>query len=111
MAFQDYIYESDDGSNSYLIRLDTRNATLAGAVVGTPSDAFHVIANGSRRRFGINPRHILVSTNPTDPTLKAKTTRLAICTEAAFDAISVGATVSVSGTTYQVNFKSPETKR
>lgn len=111
MAFKDYIYEADDGSNSYLIRLDTANATLAGAVEGTPSDAFHVIANGSRRRFGVNPRHILVSTQPTDPTLKAKTTRLAICTEAAFDGIAIGATVSISGVSYKVAFKSPETKR
>lgn len=111
MAFKDYIYESDDGSNSYLIRLDPVNATVAGAVAGTPSDGFHVIANSSRRRFGINPRHVLLSTQPDDETVKPKTTRLAICTEAVFDAIEVGQSLSVSGTSYKVTFKSAESKR
>lgn len=112
MAFKDYIYEADDGDNSYLVRLDTDQATLSGAVTGTPTDGFHVIANGSRRKFGINPRHIIAKrTVGTAPNEKTFSTRLAICTQAAYDAITLGATVSINGTSYVVSFKSPETKR
>lgn len=112
MAFSDYLYESDDGNNSYLIRLDTDQATLAGAASGTPTDAFHVIANGSRRRFGVNPRHIICRrTVGTPPNDKSFTTRLAIATQAAYDAIAIGQSVTINGTAYTVSFKSPETKR
>lgn len=112
MAFKDYIYEADDATNSYLIRLDTDQATLAGAVVGTPTDAFHVIANRSRRRFGIAPRHILLRRLVgTAPNEKAYTTRLAIATKAAYDAISVGSTQSINSLTYTVSQKVAESKR
>lgn len=112
MAYRDYIYESDDAANSYLIRLDTDQATLAGAVVGTPTDAFHVIANQSRRRFGIAPRHIvlrrLVGTSPNE---KAFTTRLSMATKSAFDAIAVGSSQTINGITYTVSQKVAESKR
>lgn len=112
MAFKDYIYESDDAANSYFIRLDTRQATLSGAVVGTPTDAFHVIANGSRRRFGINPRHVVARRlDGTAPNEKAFNTRLAIATTTAFAAIAVGQTVTINGLTYTVAYKSAESKR
>lgn len=112
MAFQDYLYESDDGNNSYLIRLDTDQATVAGAVTGTPTDAFHVIANNSRRKFGVNPRHIIAKrVVGTGAAAKSFSTRLAICTVAAFTALAVGATVSINGTSYTVTAKNPESKR
>ena len=112
MAFKDYVYESDDATNSYIIRLDSDQADLAGAVVGTPTDAFHVIANQSARKFGISPRHIslrrLVGTAPNE---KAYTTRLAIATKAAFDAIAVGSVKAINSINYTVAHKSPESKR
>lgn len=112
MAFQDYLYEADDGSNSYLIRLDTDNATVAGAVVGVPSDGFHVYANGSRRKFGINPRHIIAKrVVGTGNAAKTFSTRLAICTPTAFDGLEEGEAVTINGVAYTVAFKSPETKR
>jgi hypothetical protein len=112
MAFKDYVYESDDAANSYLIRIDTDQATLSGAVVGTPTDGFHVRVSNTPRRFGITPRHInLRRAEGAQGEGKIHTTRVAICTLAAYNAISPGAGVAVNGINYAVASKSPERKR
>lgn len=112
MAFKDYVYESDSASNSYLIRLDTDQATLSGAVVGTTTDGFHVKVNKNRRAYGLHPREIslrrLVGTAPNE---KSFFTRLAICTKAAYDAITVGDGVTINGINYTVTAKTGEFKR
>jgi len=112
MAFKDYVYESDDAANSYLIRLDIDQASLSGAVVGVPTDQFHVIANSSRKRFGIHPRHIsLRRAEGTQGEGRIHTTRLAICTKTAYDGIAVGSGQTINGVTYTVASKNPESKR
>jgi hypothetical protein len=111
MAFSDYIYESDTDV-SFLIRLDTDQAPVAGAVAGTPDIPAHVRVSSSRRDFGVQPRFItakrLVGAAPNQKTLS---TKLAICTEAAFDGLNVGGAVTINGTAYTVASKTPELLR
>jgi hypothetical protein len=112
MAFKDYVYESDTAANSYLIRLDTDQATLAGAVVGVSTDGFHIKVNKNRRSYGLHPREItlrrVVGTAPNEKTFF---TRLAICTKAAYDAINVGSAATINGINYVVATKTGEFKR
>lgn len=112
MAFRTYIYESDRAT-SYKIRLDSDQATLAGAVLaGTTTEGFHVKVNKSRRAFGLNPRHLVLK-RITAPAQGEQSffTQLAICTEAAFAAISEGSTVTVNGVTWSVDRKEGESRR
>lgn len=116
MAFGTFVYEGDL-ADSYKIRLDTDQQTLAGAVVGTTTAGFSVRANPSSKRVsGLNPRHILVSRvvsagGPPATLSKKFFTRLAICTQAAFDAIAVGDNVSINSLNYTVETKVPEQRR
>jgi hypothetical protein len=111
MAFSDYVYESDSAT-TFLIRLDTDQATLAGGVTGTPDISAHVRVSSSRREFGVQPRFVtckrLVGAAPNQKTLS---TKLACCTEAAYDALNVGSGLSINGVAYTVSSKTPEILR
>lgn len=111
MALADYIYESDSDV-SFLVRLDTDQATIAGGVTGAPDIPAHVRVSSSRREFGVQPRFItakrLVGTAPNQKTLS---TKLAVCTQAAFTGLTVGSSVTINGTAYTVASKTPEINR
>jgi len=111
MAFGRYIYESDSGVSFY-IRMDTDQATEAGAVAGTPDIAAHVQVSGSGRRYGIQPRHIvatrLVGVAPDQYT---KSTRMPVCTPAAFAALADNAAIVINGTNYTIARKVDEERR
>ena len=112
MAFKDYIYEYDTASNQYLIRLDTDQATLAGAVVGISTDGFHIKVNKNRRSYGLHPREITLRRSVgTAPNEKTFFTRLAICTKAAYDVLEVGSAASINGINYVIATKTGEFKR
>lgn len=121
MAFKTYIYESDLPNDaeptvepaSYKIKLDTDQATLAGAVIaGATTAGFTIVNYKNRRQRGLHPRRIIcsrfVGTAPND---RKFSTSLAICTQAAYDAISAGDAVSINGINYVVEIKEPEFKR
>lgn len=111
MAFGNYVYESDNGV-SFQIRLDTDQATVAGAVAGASDIPAHVRVSSTRRQFGVQPRHIiakrLVGTAPNQLT---RSTRLPICTPTAYSGINVGSSVTINGTAYTVGAKVPEITR
>lgn len=112
MAFKTYIYESERAT-SYKIRLDTDQAAISGAVVsGATTEGFHVKVNKSSRAFGLNPRHLslkrFVGVAPND---RPYYTRLAICTQAAFDAIAEGSNVSINSINWTVDRKVTEQRR
>jgi hypothetical protein len=112
MAFDKYLYE-DDATNSFFIRLDRDQQTVAGAVKGVPTIPFSIRANPSSRRvLGLNPRHISCSrTVGTAPADKKFTTRLAICTPTAFAGLAEGAAVTINGVAYTITAKVPEQRR
>lgn len=111
MAFGNYVYDSDTGT-SFQIRLDTDQATIAGGVAGPSDIPAHVRVSSTRRQFGVQPRHIiakrLVGTAPNQLT---RSTRLPICTPAAYSGLSVGSAVTINGTAYTISAKVPEITR
>lgn len=111
MSLADYVYESDTNI-SFFVRLDTDQATVAGGVAGVPDIPAHVRVSSSRRDFGVQPRFItakrLVGAAPNQKTLA---TKLAICTAAAFDSLTVGSAVTINGTAYTIGSKTPELLR
>lgn len=111
MAFGRYLYESDSGVSFY-IRIDKEQATEAGAVSGTPDVAAHVQISGSSRRFGIQPRHVVASRLVgTAPDQYTKSTRMAVCTPAAFAAIADNSAITIGGVQYTVSRKVDEERR
>jgi hypothetical protein len=114
MAFKSYVYEAKDGVTSFYLKLDADQAALAGAVIGTPTQAFHVVVSRSRRAYGLKPRFISLTReegDAQDGSGKIHTTRVAICTQAAFDAIALNSAVQVNGIAYKVASLTDETKR
>jgi hypothetical protein len=114
MAFRSYVYEAKDGASSFYIKIDTDQAGLSGALIGTPTQGFHVVVSRSKRSYGLKPRFISLSREEgvaQDGTGKVHTTRLAICTQAAFDAIALNAGVSINGIDFKVASKTDETLR
>lgn len=111
--YKSYIYEAADGTSSFKIRLDTDQAALSGAVIaGTTTQGFHVKVSKTSRSFGLNPRHIVIKrTEGVAPDDRTFFSRLAICTEAAYDAIADGAVVLINGINWIVDRKVAETKR
>ena len=114
MAFKDYVYESDNGAESYKIRIDIDQQVLAGAVAGTTTAGFHVLTNKSRRSYGLHARRIICKrVVGTEPNEKTFFTRLPICTAAQFAAPATadGATVTINGVTYVVSGREAEFRR
>jgi hypothetical protein len=114
MAFKSYVYEADNGTDSYLIKLKTDQATVAGAVVGSTTQDFHVKVSESQRSYGVHPRFISLTREEgaaQDGTGKIHTTRLAICTKAAFDAFVKNQQVSISSISFKVAGKTGEKLR
>lgn len=111
MTFGNYVYESDVGV-SFQIRLDTDQATEAGGVAGTSDVPAHVRVSTSRRQYGVQPRHIiarrLVGAAPNQFT---RSTRLPICTPAAFNALAVGGNIEINGIAYTIGGKVAESYR
>jgi hypothetical protein len=108
MAFADYVYNTNY-SVSFQIRLDTDQATLAAATAGASDIDAHLTVSKSSRRYGIHPRTItLKRVVGTGAAAKSFFTRLAICTQAAWEGISVGSTQTVNGVSYTVSSKDAE---
>lgn len=113
MAFRTYVYEAEDGTSSFKIRMDTDQAELAGAVIaGATTQGFHVKVSKTRRAYGLEPRHLVikrvVGVIPDD---RAYFSRVPICTAAAFALIDQGDVVLINGINWTVDRKEPETKR
>lgn len=114
MAFKSYLYEGKDGTSSYYIKLDTDQAAISGAVVGSPTQPFHVVVSRSRRAYGLKPRFISLSREEgvaQDGSGKIHTTRLAICTQESFNGIALNQGVSINGIDFKVASKTDETAR
>jgi hypothetical protein len=112
MAFKTYIYESDRNT-SYKIRLDSDQAVLSGGTLaGATTEGFHVKAQKPNRAFGLNPRHIVLkrTTGPAEGE-RSFFTRLAICTDARWDALVEGSVVTVNAVNYVIDRKEPESRR
>lgn len=111
MAFKDFIYESDSGV-SFQIRLDSDQQTVAGGVVGASDVDAHVRISSSRRDFGVQPRFITARRAVGEaPNEKILTTKLAICTTEAFDAIAQNSAIQINGIAYAVASKTKENTR
>lgn len=111
MALSDYVYESGSGV-SFFIRLDDTQATLAGAVTGTPDIGAHVRVSSTRREFGVQPRFITAKRPASaDPDAKILSTKVAVCTETAFNGLATGAAVTINGVGYTIASKTPEILR
>lgn len=112
MAFGTYVYEDDLGTTSFKIRIDTDQAALAGAVKGVTTTGVHCRVSSSRRSFGMLPRFIsLTRAEGAAGEGKVHSTRLAICTVAAYNAINDGDGVSINGINFTVSGKTGEKKR
>lgn len=113
MAFRTYVYEAEDGVSSFKLRMDTDQAQLSGAIIaGATTQGFHVKVSKTRRAYGLEPRHLVikrvVGVIPDD---RAYYSKVPICTDAAFDAISLGDIVLINGINWSVDQKVSETKR
>lgn len=110
-AFQNSFYTSDSG-DVYNIRLQPE--TLAFSAQGTPATAAtaepSAIANGARRRIGVNARSVRLEWTGTPPTGydANSVVRVPIVTLAAYTAISKGDTVTYLGAPARVLGKTPE---
>jgi hypothetical protein len=111
MPFKRYVYESDSGVSFYL-RMDSDQATIAGAVDGTPDVEAHVRVSNTPAKFGITPRHLIASRLAgTAPNQYSKSTRVPICTPAALAAIAGNSDITINGVAYKVQRKVAEVRR
>lgn len=109
--FVDVPYESDLGIVC-LIRVS--DAELAATTPSaSPVDApFHCLNSGSRRKFGIHPRGLVLSRIVgTAPNTFTKQSFLAAPTLAAYSAASVGSTLSIGANAWTISGKRPESVR
>lgn len=110
-AFSRAKYESD-GGEVYAIRVQPEtiiaatNPEPAGAITAEPS----AIANGSRRRIGVNARRVRVVFTAGAPAGYKPDSPIAlpILTPTAFQALSKGETFTYLGGTVEVIGKTPE---
>lgn len=108
MAFVDRAYETDVGVVA-LIRQSDAEVAASGGAGGTVDAPFHVLASGSRRRFGIHARGVrLTRVVGTAPNTFTKSSFLCFPTSAAYDAIAVGSTITVGANSWTVSAKVAE---
>lgn len=114
MAFIIKKYESTElGGLIVNAKISTEEAAVAGTEPTDPADAaLTVYSSGSRKRHGIHARGLictrLVGTAPNQFT---KRTFVTMLTQAAYDAASVGSTLTIGGTAWTVRAKEPERAR
>lgn len=110
-AFDNSFYTSDSGA-VYNIRVQPE--TLSFSAQGTPATAAtaepSAIANGSRRRIGVNARSVRLEWTATPPAgYKADSVvKVPILTLAAYTPIKKGDTVTYLGASARVLGKTPE---
>jgi hypothetical protein len=108
MAFVSRAYASDSGFVA-LIRQSTQEAAASGGDGGTVDAPFHVLASGSRRRFGIHARGVRLSrVVGTAPDQFTRNSFLAFPSVAAYNAIAVGSQINVGAQAWVVSSKIPE---
>jgi hypothetical protein len=109
--FSDIAYETDLGFTC-LIRVSD-GELAATTPSASPVDApFHCLNSGSRRKFGIHPRGLVLSrTVGTAPNQFNKTSFIAAPTAAAWAAANVGDDLSVGGNAWKIAGKRPETAK
>ncbi len=103
-----YTYVSDDGDNKP-IRLAAATATAGSFSQGATDDADFVKVSKGNREFGQRPRGLTLSRNlgsDDEPNLRYKF--LPMATQAAFNAASIGSTITVGGVSWTVIGKRAE---
>lgn len=97
-----YVYTSDDGDRKP-IRLSAATATAGSFTQGATDDADFVKVSKGNREFGQRPRMLSLSRNlGTDAEPNFRYKRLPMATVAAFTAASVGDTITVDGTVWNI---------
>lgn len=111
MAFADLKYQLKN-SQIMLIRMsDEEAAATSPEPTGAVTLPAHVQNSGSRRAFGVHPRGIILSREVgTAPDTFNKTKFLALLTEAAIGSTgyTVGSTITIDGTAWEVKSEVPE---
>ncbi len=108
MGFVNRGYESDAGFVCVIKQSDAE-AAASGGSGGTPDAPFHCLSSGSRRRFGVHARGVtLTRTVGSAPNTFTKSSFLAYPSKAAWDAVAVGSTVAIGGTSWVVSAKVAE---
>lgn len=109
--FKDTPYESDLGFVCQ-VRMSAGEFAAVTASSSTVDAAFHCLNSGSRRKFGIHPRGLVLSrVVGTAPNQFNKTSFISTPTAAAWEAVNVGSTVTISTVEWKVSGKRPETAR
>lgn len=106
--FSDIGYESDLGFVCLLRVGDAELAatTLSVAAIDAP---FHALNSGSRRKFGLHPRGLLLSrVVGVAPNQFNKSSFIAAPTVAAYNAANVGDDLSIGANVWTVSGKRPE---
>lgn len=108
MGFVNRGYESDAGFVC-LIRQSDAEAAASGGSGGTADAPFHCYSSGKRSRFGIHARGVRLSrTVGTAPNQFTKSSFLAYPTKAAWEAASVGGTVTIGSVAWTITGKLAE---
>lgn len=106
--FADTAYESDAGFVCK-IRMSAFELAATTASASAIDAGFHCLNSGSRRRFGVHPRGVVLTRAVgAAPNEFNKSTFLAYPTVAGFNAIADGAKVTIDGVEWTVARKLPE---
>jgi hypothetical protein len=109
--FSDVAYESDLGFVC-LIRISDGELAATTASQEAVDAPFHCLNSGSRRKFGIHPRGLVLSrVVGIAPNQFNKTSFLAAPTAVAYNAAVVGSELSVGGNAWTVAGKRPESQK
>jgi hypothetical protein len=118
-VYNNYLYVSDFGGDSYSIRLNV-NSGLAQptqpavqTTTTTPTRRESARVSGSSRRLGVRARYVNLTRSVTGGTgagavTRKYTTKLAILLAADFNTLVKGSTVTINGVAWQVSSKSGE---
>lgn len=115
MAFQVGGLYSADSGDIHPIRLSTADYAAAGTAPGGPAtSAISAEVSSSRRSLGLHPRYVTLSrVVGTAPNTFTKYKKLVVLTATAFNssAFAVGATVTISSTTWTISSKESEKQK
>jgi hypothetical protein len=114
--FEDYKYELDAGGVAVC-----RMSSDIKAAVGTNAEpsgsvtlAFHVQNSGSRKQFGVIPRHVIATRDfSSGNDVGSKSIKIPVLTKSAFDSAAFAylASVTYGGETWQIKGRNPEKLR